>query len=328
MSDRPRDGGDERALRVEREAASIRELDAGRLPLQAQERLATITGDHAFTSDLTVSEHHVVRSVGFVPVGQVLGCSVYRIGYSGTWDCGFRGASTWGGSMGGYGYGMEARATEATPLRRALMEAKAMAVRRLELEATALGADGVVAVRFSERHVQPYTTEFEAIGTAVRSTGQTHLRRPFTSDLSGQDFALLIRAGWAPTALVFGAGIVVRHDDYATRAATRSWSNTEIAGYTELLHESRAMARHHLARDAAATGGQGLVLQASKTGVGEHECRVSDGRDHIAQTHLVGTAVVRVPRSAPEPLPRTLTMMRLRDNRTDRPTHRQQPGGS
>lgn len=325
MTDRP---SDERDPRAAREAASIRELEAGRLPLRAQERLATIAGDHAFTSDLSVAEHHVVRSVGFVPVGQVLGCSVYRIGYSGTWDCGFRGVSTWGGggTLGGYGYGAQARATEATPLRRALMEAKSLAVRRLELEATALGADGVVAVRFSERHVQPYTTEFEAIGTAVRSTGPTHLRKPFTSDLSGQDFALLIRAGWAPTALVFGAGIVVRHDDYATRAATRSWSNTEISGYTELLHESRAMARHHLARDAAATGGQGLVLQASKTGVGEHECQVSDGRDHIAQTHLVGTAVVRVPASTRAPTPGALTIMRLRDNRTDRPTHRQQPG--
>ena len=75
----------------EYEQASIAELSRGKLPLRAQERLATMRADHAFTSDLTVDEHHAIRSVGFSPVGQVLGSCVYQIGYTGTWYCGYNG---------------------------------------------------------------------------------------------------------------------------------------------------------------------------------------------------------------------------------------------
>ena len=32
-----------------------------------------------FTSNLTVDEHHAIRSVGFSPVGQVMGSCVYNM---------------------------------------------------------------------------------------------------------------------------------------------------------------------------------------------------------------------------------------------------------
>jgi uncharacterized protein YbjQ (UPF0145 family) len=335
------DSKDAATAHANREQASIRELEAGRLPLAAQDRLATVTGDHAFTSDLSVAEHHAIRSVGFRPVGQVLGCCVYRIAYTGMWDCGLR-ASGLGGGFGGGGFGgglgggiggynaayASAQTTEATPLRRALLEAKRSAVARMELEAQALGADGVVAVRFSERAVQQWTVEFEAIGTAVRSVGATHATRPFTSDLTGQDFSLLLRGGWAPTGLIFGVGAVARHDDFRTRSAARSWSNVEIEGYTDLLHEARSTARFHLARDAAATGAEGLVLQTATTNLGEHECQLTEGHDHVAQTHLVGTGVVHVPHTGPRTSTSALTVMPLRDPRTRGGPHAHRPGAA
>lgn len=40
--------------------------------------------------------------------------------------------------------------------------------------------------------------EFRAVGTAVRAPGARRLRRPFTCDLSGQDFTKLIPTGWVP----------------------------------------------------------------------------------------------------------------------------------
>lgn len=42
----------------------------------------------SFTSNLTVAEHHAIRSVGFTPVGQVLGSCVYVVGWTGAWNCG------------------------------------------------------------------------------------------------------------------------------------------------------------------------------------------------------------------------------------------------
>ena len=76
------------------DARSIAELDAGRLPLRAQQRLATMRADAAFTSSLSVDEHHAIRSVGFSPVGQVMGAAVVHPGAYGFGNCGY------------YGYGM------------------------------------------------------------------------------------------------------------------------------------------------------------------------------------------------------------------------------
>ena len=76
--------------------ASAAELSAGRLPMRAQWRLAeqrqrAERGEPgSFTSDLTVEEFAAIRSVGFSPVGQVMGSAVYNVGwaYSG---CGYYG---------------------------------------------------------------------------------------------------------------------------------------------------------------------------------------------------------------------------------------------
>ena len=66
--------------REEFEARSLAAVRAGQLPLRAQQRLADLREHDAWTSDLSVSEFDVLGSVGFRPVGQVMGTSVYQIG--------------------------------------------------------------------------------------------------------------------------------------------------------------------------------------------------------------------------------------------------------
>jgi hypothetical protein len=95
----------------------------------------------SFTSNLTVAEHHAIRSVGFSPVGQVLGSCVYAIGWTGSWNCGI--GYGWGGA------GMIARTTEATGLRDSLYAARGAAMQRMQAEAAQVGGDGIVAVRLS-----------------------------------------------------------------------------------------------------------------------------------------------------------------------------------
>ena len=87
--------------------------------------------------------------------------------------------------------------------------------------------------------------EFMAIGTAVRADGSRRPKKPFTSDLSGQDFAKLIRSGWVPVDLVQGVGAVMRHDDW-TGPPDRSWSNQELVGSTQLVSAARQAARESL----------------------------------------------------------------------------------
>jgi uncharacterized protein YbjQ (UPF0145 family) len=250
----------------------------------------------AFTSNLTVAEHHAIRSVGFSPVGQVLGSCVYSIGYTGTWNCGARyGYGGYGGGIAGPMYGMAARTVEATGLRDSLLQARNTAMQRMREEAMRVHGDGVVAVRLTVAPFEGAGLEFRAIGTAVRADGPVRPKLPFTSDLSGQEFANLITAGWVPAGLVLGLAVMVRHDDWQTRYQNSSWTNQEVTGYTELVTQARAAARSHLAHDCARYGeGATAVLHDFSLEVGERSCNVgnSEGRDHLAEAMVIGTAIV------------------------------------
>jgi uncharacterized protein YbjQ (UPF0145 family) len=257
--------------------------------------------DHAFTSDLTVGEHHAIRSVGFSPVGQVLGSCVYQIGYTGSWYC-------------GYTYSSNAMVTEASGIAESLYEARQLAMNRMVQECQGLGADGVVAVRLS---IQPFPAgglEFQAIGTAVRADGEVRPARPFTSDLSGQEFAKLMVAGWVPVSLVLGIAVLVRHDDYRTQRQRMSWVNQEMRGYTELVNKTRHTARQRLRADCARAGGKGVVLQEMDLQVGERPCRAGpgdDNHDHLVEATVIGTAIAPFRAKANTAPPAPLPMLRL-----------------
>src|SRR5205085_8964068 len=112
----------------------------------------------------------------------------------------------------------------------ALQGARYAALNRLVQECQGLRGDGVVGVRLT---MQPFIgggIEVQAIGTAVRADGDVRPPYPFTSDLTGQDFAKLILGGWLPTGLVMGTAVLIRHDDYTTAWQTGSWNNTEVTG--------------------------------------------------------------------------------------------------
>lgn len=281
--------------------ASVRELAAGRLPIRAQQRLATMRADRSFTSNLSVDEHHVVRSVGFAPVGQVLGSCVYQVGYTGAWYC------------GAGPFGSTSQIVEASGIRQSLYDARQLALHRMRQECAGLGGDGVVAVRLEVAPFSGGGLEFQAIGTAVRAEGEVRPPQPFTSDLSGQDFAKLITAGWVPTALVLGVAVLVRHDDTATRWQANSWSNQEMTGYTRLVHAARDAARQRIHADCAAHGGSGIVIQSMNLTVHERECRRGgDGQtDHLAETLAIGTAITPFSHAGGNAPPPPLAMMRL-----------------
>lgn len=286
------------------EERSIQELEAGRLPIRAQQRLATMRADHAFTSDLTVDEHHAIRSVGFSPVGQVMGSCVYHIGYTGSWNCGYSG---WGN------YGGTSVVTEAHGLQGSLYEARMLAVNRMRQECAGLGGDGVVAVRLTIAPFPAGGLEFQAIGTAIRAGGPVRPREPFMSDLSGQDFAKLISAGWVPCGLVLGLSVAVRHDDYRSRRQAMSWNNIEVGGFTELVASARHKARDRLRSDCAKHGGNGVVVGEMTLEVGERSCPGGgdDQHDHLAQVMVIGTAITPFRHAGGNAPPAPLPIMRL-----------------
>jgi len=280
------------------------------LPAVAEARMAEIRRSGTWGSALTSDEFASIRSVGFEPVGQVLGACVYNIGYTGGYAC----PGAWGSSWG-YGTPMPARTTTQVssrggwgsfaPLVQAMYDARHKALDRMTTECDELGGHGVVGVRLTIGPFPAGGLEFKAIGTAVRAPGAPPVstwahhgsrpRQPFTSDLSGQDFAKLIMKGWVPAGLALGISIGSRHDDWLTVGQTR-WGagNAEVTGYTELVNDARHDARQQLDRDVARLGGEGVVIATMEMRVRERECPVQEGRrDHIVEATTIGTAIAR-----------------------------------
>jgi uncharacterized protein YbjQ (UPF0145 family) len=138
-------------------------------------------------------------------------------------------------------------------------------------------------------------------------------RRLFTCDVSGQDFAKLITAGWVPAGLALGISIGCRHDDRGLAGQARRWSgNVEVAGWTELVNRSRHDARRRLEQDVRRLGGEGVVITGMQMRVRERDCPATVGRrDHIAEVTLTGTAIARFSRAGQCPAGPALTVMPL-----------------
>ena len=281
------------------------------LPAVAEARMAEIRRSGTWGSALTSDEFAAIRSVGFAPVGQVLGACVYNIGYTGGYNC--------PGAWGSWGY-IPARTTTQVsgrggtgsfgPLVQAMYDARHKALDRMTTECEELGGHGVVGVRLTIGPFPAGGLEFKAIGTAVRAPGVPPMaewhklpsgrhRTPFTSDLSGQDFAKLITAGWVPAGLALGISIGSRHDDLPTARQTRWTSgNAEVAGWTYLVNSSRHDAREQLELDVRRLGAEGVVIAGLSMQVRQQDCPAAVGRrDHVVEATLVGTAIARFARA-------------------------------
>ncbi len=286
------------------------------LPEAASSRLAESARARSWTSDLSPAELVAVRGVGFEPAGLVLGSSIYHLGSQ--W--GAMGFGVWGRTgyyrsypcPHGYSYLVEGHEWgqnwEHTQYERGMEAAFGLAVSRLLAEAGAIRAHGVVGVRTTLRAVQGMSqvVEVTMLGTAIRRPGVAPLAVPFTSHLSGQDFAKLVSTGWIAAGLVMGVAAVEADDGCGTRQVLSSWTNGEVEQYSDAVERCREIAVHRLER-AAAPLGEGVVgveAELSIREAGTREAKVADMR-------AIGTAVRQFRRaSLPDP---PLTIMRLAD---------------
>ena len=247
------------------------------LPQHAQERLAEIHGrdetKNLFTSDLSTSEFLLVKEAGFDPIGLVVGSSIYHIGYQ---------QSSWNQNM------------EMSVLSQAMYHARELAMDRMEEEAHQLGADGVVGVRLEVSHKEwgNHVAEFMAIGTAVRHRNDPrrfHNKhgRPFTSDLSGQDFYVLLRSGYRPLGMVMGTCVYhVGRQNFGAFIRNLA-QNVELETYTQALYDARELAMERMQREAEALGARGIV------GANIHEHSHAWGA-HVIEFFAIGTAVEEI----------------------------------
>jgi uncharacterized protein YbjQ (UPF0145 family) len=280
----------------------------------ARARIARAAADGVRTSLLSADGLAGLEMAGFDVVGEVLGTAVMQIGWSGYGGCG------WTPGFNGGFYGGPAQVSRPSrwsgyePYAKAVRQGRDTALSRMHQEAAALGADGVVGVRFTDERMEGQKREFMALGTAVRSRGRERPKTPFTTDLGGQDVAKLMAAGWVPSGIAYGISIAVRHDDWRTQTQTGYWAgNVEVSGYTELLTHVRAKARHDFAALAAKLGGDAALLSGLWSHVWPIEV-AENHTDHVAECVVVGNAIARF-HAGRKATTSSLTILPLRSSR-------------
>jgi uncharacterized protein YbjQ (UPF0145 family) len=261
---------------VTEEAPHAATYEAGSLagiPASGRERIARMKQDVArgfFTSDLSVDEFLLVKQAGFEPLGLVLGSSIYHIGFQ---------QAMWNQSQ------------ELGVLTQAMYHARELAMTRMEEEADQLGADGIVGVRLDIGRYEwgADLAEFIAVGTAVKHRGGELHRapngRPFTSDLSGQDFAKLLLAGYRPVGLVMGNCVYHVGRQGMLASLKQVGKNVEMPNYTQALYEARELAMERMQNEADELQAGGIV--------GARIVERSHGwGSHVIEFFAIGTGVV------------------------------------
>jgi uncharacterized protein YbjQ (UPF0145 family) len=223
-----------------------------------------------FTSDLSVNEFLLVKEAGFEPLGLVVGSSIYHIGIQ----------------MAGW-----KKSQEMTVLSEAMYGARQLAMTRMEEEADQLGADGVVGVRLDIGRYEwgQDMAEFIAIGTAVKHRdGVLHRApngRPFTSDLSGQDFWTLLRTGHRPVGMVMGSCVYHVAHRGMLQSMAQTGRNVELSNFTQALYDARELAMERMQSEATEIGAEGIVgVQLKETSHG--------WGSHTIEFFAIGTAIV------------------------------------
>ena len=143
---------------------SLARIEQGGIPLSAERRLRELRragGAGTFTSDLSVNGFALCHQLGLKPLSQVMGSSIYQMGYQGSW--------------GNMGYG-NAILIELDTLSEALNEVRGRALVRLAEEARHVGADAVVGVQTRAGESQLETGHARARARRLRHRRATRRR--------------------------------------------------------------------------------------------------------------------------------------------------------
>jgi uncharacterized protein YbjQ (UPF0145 family) len=257
----PEETIDEQAYERE-QAQSLAQIEAGHIPLSAERRLDELRergGGGSFTSDLSINGFALCRQLGLTPLSQVMGSSIYQMGYQEAW--------------GTTGYGVSAL-IELDTLSRALNEVRTRALNRLAEEALRLGADAVVGVetRAGESELGSgagggqLALEHMVLGTAVRRAG-SHREQPVLTELSVADYALLLRAGIEPAGIVAWSAVFFANYGYygmlsgpgSGMGVMGSVQNFELREFTQAFYSAREAVMAQITRQADSLGAAGVV---------------------------------------------------------------------
>lgn len=251
-------------------------FEDGGLPERARERVkeAAARGGGFFTSTFSVAELAVARLAGYEPIGQVMGSSVYHVGWAGMFRTG---------------------SGELTAVTHARRDAFGRSIGRMAEEARLLGAHAVVGVRLGVRGYEwsGELSEFTAVGTAVRVSGPVP-DGVALSNLTVQELYKLELGGLWPIDVVMGNS--VWRDPHADCLSDGQWTNVELPAHTACIDAARLSAHARFRDEVERTRAHGVVAVSVERRFHESEWEQNDSKhtEFKAEIVLLGTAVTRL----------------------------------
>jgi uncharacterized protein YbjQ (UPF0145 family) len=230
---------------------SLARIERGGIPLSAVERLQGLRErGGAFTSELSVGGFALCEQLGLKVLSQVMGSSVYQMGYQ----------SSWGPmELGAPGL------VELGTISEALNEVRGRALARMAQEAQHVGADVVIGVdtRTSESEEGgSLVLEYLAVGTAV-SDGSDHGPSPVLTELSVADYAKLRTGGFQPVGIVAWTSVFFASYAFAgmlgVPGAGMPTQNFELREFTQAVYGARETVMRRITEQAASLGAAGVV---------------------------------------------------------------------
>lgn len=272
---------------------SLQRVEAGGIPLLAKRRLTETRKDGAFTSDLSVADFALCHQLRLRPLSQVMGTSVYQIGYQPV------------------GVGVYGEIGELGTLTEAWNESRDRAFARLAEEAQCVGASAVVGVEvkssvgnWGETTTGWGSIEYMITGTAVsreERAGGDAGRGIVLTELSVADYAKLLAAGIEPVGIVAHTSVffvsMLNIQSERPMFSPSSFQNFEYQEVTQCFYEARERVASQLGRQAQELHASGIVgvrightIQAQKIGGGGYGQPERMGL--IASFSALGTAVL------------------------------------
>lgn len=281
------DPAQQEAARADRE--DQQRLAQGGLPLGAERRLQELRGKPFFTSSLSVNEFALAATEGVRPLGQVMGSTIFHVGWQ---------------------YTPIYQSTELTTLSHAQYQARHLALSRLQQEARLLGAHGVIGVRLIRKSHEwgENLIEFTAQGTAVALADSPVPEHPFVCALSGQDFYALRSGGFFPVGFAFGTCTYYHVASYLTQWAGQggffgggAMQNMELTDYTQAAYIARHAATSRLTDEARQVRAEGIVGMTIQDNIRIQEVEVNkqQRRDLVVEFAAYGTAIVSTSSDVP-----------------------------
>jgi uncharacterized protein YbjQ (UPF0145 family) len=247
-------GPDPQPAQEQEQQQSLARIEQGGIPVSAERRLRELResdGAGTFTSDLSVNGFALCHQLGLRPLSQVMGSSIYQMGYQSSW--------------GNMGYGGTIL-FELDTLSQALNEVRGRALVRLGEEARLVAADAVVGVQTrageSQLDTGSLALEHVVFGTAVRREG-ARTKHPVLTELSVAEYAMLVRGGFEPLGIVAWSSVFFTSYVFGGMMGggpfTMGVQSFELREFTQAIYSAREAVMQQISGQAAALNASGVV---------------------------------------------------------------------